>query len=378
MTHRERVLAALNHQKTDRVPMDFGSTRDSTIVKEGYLHLKEYLGIKNNEKINLAYRMLQTVRVDEKVQEYFDVDLRGVSLGIPDKRGDVELGKNRYKDEWGVIRVKPPNSFYYDQVDFPLAGSLTPSDIVNYKWPDPHDPGRIRGLRKKAEWLKNETDYAIVLTVPAAFIHTSQFLRGFEDWFVDCVANPSLLGMLCDAILDVNLAICAKALKEVGDIIDIVFCPDDLGMQNGPIVSPNIYRRLFKPRHKKYFQFIHDNTPAKLAFHTCGSVWDLLDDLIEIGVDILHPVQVSSAKMDTKKLKQHWGNRLSFWGAIDTQRVLPLGTTEDVKKEVKKRIDDLSRGGGYILSAVHNIQPDVPVENIVAMYEFARDYKKIS
>ena len=372
MGHRERVLKTLNHQEPDRVPIDFGGTCDSSIVREGYIRLQSYLGMENNRQIQLLSRMLQVVDLDEKVQEYFDVDLRGVSVRPPDRGGEVELGDNSYRDEWGVVRVKPSGSYYYDEIEFPLAGSITSSDILNYSWPDPHDPGRLRGLKEKVENLRKNTDYAIVLGLPSPFVHIGQYLRGFEDWFIDCAANPRLLGMLCDAILDVNLAICADALKEVGEMVDIVFCADDIGMQNGPVVSPDTYRHLFKMRHKRYFQFIHDHTSAKLAFHTCGSVWDLLDDLVEIGVDILHPVQVSAAKMDPARLKKEYGDRLSFWGAIDTQRVLPLGSQDEVKREVEQRIRDLSPGGGYILSAVHNIQPDVPAQNIVTLYEHGR------
>lgn len=372
MTHRERVLAALNHQEVDRVPVDLGATRDSSIVKQEYLRLKEYLGINGNRPIRLLNRMMQVVEPEEEVLEYFDVDLRGVGPGPPEKGGDKELGENRYQDEWGVVRVKPPGSFYYDLVDSPLSGPLASSDIMNYGWPDPHDPGRIKGLREKVERLRGSTDYAIVLSLPSPFVHISQYIRGFEDWFIDSVANPRLLGMLCDAILDVTLAMCGDALKEVGELVDIVFCADDLGMQNGPIVSPEIYRRLFKMRHKRYLQFVHDHTSAKLAFHTCGSVWDLLDDLIEIGVEVLNPIQVAAAKMDTIQLKKRYGKHLSFWGAIDTQHILPHGAKEDVEREVKRRIGHLARGGGYILSAVHNIQPDVPPSNIVTMYEWAR------
>ena len=372
MTHRERVVAALNYEETDRVPMDFGATRDSSMVREGYIRLKQYLSLSHGKELRLANRMMQTVEVDEEVQEYFDVDLRGVSVALPQRRGDRELGKNKYKDEWGIVRTKPPGSYYYDQIEPPLAGPLTSKDILGYSWPDPDEMGRVKGLKPRVERLREETDYAIVLGVPSPFIHTSQYLRGFEDWFVDCANNPRLLGMLSDAILEVNLAICGHALEEVGDMVDIVFLADDLGMQNGSIVSPETYRRLFKSRHKRYFEFIHSRTPAKLAFHTCGSVWDLLDDLLEIGVDILHPIQVSAAKMDTQKLKSRYGDRLSFWGGIDTQRILPRGSTDDVTREVRRRIRDLSPGGGYILSAVHNIQPDVPCQNIVAMYECAK------
>lgn len=374
MNHRERVLGAINHQETDRVPRDFGASRDTSIVKEGYFRLKKYLGIEIEESVSLCDRMMQVVNLDEKVQAYFDVDLRGFMLGPPDKGGDVELEGNRYKDEWGVVRVNPPGSFYYDLVHCPLAGSITSSDILHHNWPDPHDPGRLRGLREKIQWVRDNTDYAIVFQVPSAFIHISQYVRGFEDWFMDCATNPNLMETLCDAILDVTSVMCENALKEVGDLIDIVFTTDDLGTQQAPIVSPAMYRRLFKPRHKRYFELIHSRTSAKLAFHACGSLWDILDDLVDAGVEILNPVQVSAAKMDTKKLKERYGDRLSFWGAIDTQHALPHGNTEEVKREVERRINDLAVDGGYILAAVHNIQPDVSPENIVTMYNHAREY----
>jgi len=150
---------------------------------------------------------------------------------------------------------------------------------------------------------------------------------------------------------------------------------DDLGFQDGLMVSVETYRQLIKPRHQKYFQLFHDLSPAKVFFHTCGSVADIIDDLIDIGVDVLHPVQVSAAGMDPASLKQKYGGRLAFWGGIDTQHILPHGTVDDVKAEVERMIETLGAGGGYILGAVHNIQPDVPIENILAMYTHAREYQ---
>ncbi|MBW2306878.1 MAG: hypothetical protein JRG73_08080 [Deltaproteobacteria bacterium] len=372
MTHRERVIAALEHREPDRVPLDLCGTTNSSIVRQGYDGLHQYLGMGGEPE--LSHRMMQTVDVGEKIKRRFDVDFRGAFLGRADKSKDEELGEGRYKDEWGVVRVKPPGSYYYDLERVPLAGEITVHDIAGFPWPDPHDQGRTRGLREKVEKLRRDTDYAVVLNLGPPFVHISQYMRGFEDWFLDCALNHKLLEALFDAILDVNMAICEDALRLVGDQVDIVAGGDDLGMQDRPQVSPELFRKLFKPRFKRYFDLIHGLSPAKILFHTCGSVWHLLDDLVDAGIDILHPVQVSAAHMDTARLKERFGDKLSFWGAIDTQYVLPRGSVEEVKAEVRRRIDDLASGGGYVLAAVHNIQPDVPPENIVAMYDYAREY----
>ncbi len=372
MTHRERVIAALEHREPDRVPVDLCATTNSGIVRQAYDRLHQYLGMGGEPE--LLHRMMQTVDVGEEIKRRFDIDFRGVYLGKADTGKDVELDEWRYKDEWGVVRVKPPGSYYYDLEKLPLAGEITVRDIANFPWPDPHDPGRTRGLKEKVEKLRRETDYAIALNLSPPFVHISQYMRGFEDWFLDCACNPALLEALFDAILEINMAICEDALRLVGDQVDVVMAGDDLGMQDRPQVSPELFRKLFKPRFKRYFDLIHDLSSAKILLHTCGSVWLLLDDLLDVGIDALHPVQVAAANMDTARLKDRYGDKLSFWGAIDTQHVLPRGSVEEVKAEVRRRIDDLAHGGGYVLGAVHNIQPDVPPENIVAMYDYARDY----
>ena len=223
--------------------------------------------------------------------------------------------------------------------------------------------------------IREETDCASVLNLPSAFVHVSQYLRGFEDWFADIKANPKLLEALFDAVLEVNMATCEEILKVVGDEVDVIMGSDDLGFQDGLMVSVETYRKLIKPRHQKYFRLFHDLSPAKVFFHTCGSVAEILDDLIDIGVDVLHPVQVTAAGMDPISLKQRYSSRLALWGAIDTQHILPYGTAADVKAEVERMIEILGEGGGYILGAVHNIQPDVPLENILAMYKHAREYQ---
>ena len=370
MTHRERVVAALRHEQPDRVPIDLGGTRDSSIVVEGYERLKAHFGIQGEEV--LTSRMMRVVDVDERVLVDLDIDTRGVfPYGIP----DTPTGERSYRDEWGVERVRPPGAFYHDQIVFPLAGEITAGDIVRYPWPDPHASVRRKGLRDRVRHIRETTDCAVVLNLPSGFVHASQYLRGFEDWFADFASDRMLLCMLFDAVLEVNIAVCRELLDEAGDDVDVVLASDDLGLQGGLMVSPEAYRELIRPRHAKYIAVMHEMSAAKVLFHTCGSVAAIVEDLIEIGVDVLHPVQVTAAGMSPSDLKRRYGDRLSFWGAIDTQHVLPHGSVRDVELEVERRIEELGQGGGYVLGAVHNIQPDVPLPNVLAMYRHAREYR---
>ena len=372
LSHRERVIKALSHQEPDRVPFDLGSTANSSIHLLGYQKLKAYFGVEAEDTI--IHKMMQTVAVHESILQALDIDLRYVSYGASDRRPDIPVGEDGYQDEWGVVRRKPPSSLYYDLVKSPLAGSITIQDIVNFPWPDPGDPGYTQGLRQRLLDYRENTDYAIVLRLPSVFVHVTQYLRGFEDWFLDLAADKKLAGALFDAVTEQSTAMAEEILKVGGDLADVVYTSDDMGFQNGPMVSPELYRELFKPRHKKFFDTVKKNTSAFIHFHCCGSIYKLLDDFIELGVDVIHPVQVAAKDMDSSILAPEFGDRLSFWGGIDTQRVLPRGTTEEVKAEVRRRIRDFAPGGGYILGAVHDIQPDVPVENIIAMYEAGREY----
>ena len=369
MTHRERVLAALEHKAPDRVPMDLGSTRNSSIVVEGYERLKGHFGLQAENA--LTSRMMRVVDVDERILQALDIDVRGV---FPATTPDQILSEDRYRDEWGVERIRPAGSFYYDLRTYPLSGEITLGAIARYPWPDPHAPIRRQGLRERVKQIREQTDCAVVLNLPSAFVHTSQYLRGFEDWFVDFAGDRRLLGALFDAIMEVSMAICKELLEEVGAEVDVLMTADDLGAQQGLMISPEAYREMVKPRHKKYIRLMHDMSPAKVHFHTCGSVVDILSDLVEIGVDALHPVQVSARGMNPVELKKAGGDKLAFWGAIDTQRVLPRGSVAEVRAEVARCIEELGRNGGYILGAVHNIQPEVPTENILAMYSYAREY----
>lgn len=370
MTHRERVVCALSHQQPDMVPIDLGSSLMSSIVLEGYERLKKYFGIESETK--LSHRMMRIADVDEEILKRLDIDLRGVFPGTP--KGTEDLGPNRYKDSWGIEREKPEHSYYYDQRKSPLSGDIGVSDIVNYPWPNPDDPEIVRGLKERVKWIRNNTDCAVALALPNPFVHISQYLRGFEDWYCDMALNPMVLEALFDAVLEVNLEIAKNELKEVGQDIDVVVSGDDLATQKGLQYSHDHFLKYVKPKLAKFFSQVHDMSNAKLLYHTCGSVVSIIEDLIEIGVEALNPVQLSAAGMDPVKLKKKYRGRLAFWGAIDSQTILPKGSVKDVQKLVEDRIEQLGEGGGYILCAVHNIQPDVPLENILAMYRHAREY----
>lgn len=372
MTHRERVLAALNHREPDRVPIDLGSTRCTSIHIAGYQRLKRHFGIEATDTI--TDRMMQPVLVDERILKALDIDTRGIYPGKPDKTPDVEIDAITYRDEWGVVRNKPEGSYWYDLTGSALAGEISVQDIMRYPWPDPDDPGRIRGIRERALELKKNGDHALVLSLSVGTVHFSQYLRGFADWYMDMAADQAMIGSLMDAITDVTLQMAKRIMAEVGDLADIIMTGDDLGTQGGPQVSPETYRKVIKPRHARFFRQIREMCPnAKIFMHTCGSVYLLLPDLIDIGVQVLNPVQVAARDMDPVKLKAEFGNDLSFWGAIDTQHVLPQGSVSDVEAEVERRIAQLGPGGGYVLCGVHNLQPDVPTENVVAMYQHARE-----
>ncbi len=373
MSHRERVLRALNHQEPDRVPLDLGGTRSTSLVVECYERLNRHLG--SAERPRIFSKWLNIAHPSEAMLRRFDIDTRSVGQGAPDGWQDTDAPDGSYRDEWGVVRTKPAGSLYYDLTRAPLAGDAEIADLRKYPWPDPHDPGRVRGLGESARRLRQETDYAVVLNMPGGIVHQAQFLRGFEDWFADLIANPTFFSALMEKLADLWIEMARDELDAVADNMDLCFYGDDMAFQDGPMMSMELYRKMIKPHHRRLFGYIKSRTSAKLVYHTCGSVVHLIPDLIEIGVDALNPVQVSARGMDTRALKREFGKEIGFWGAVDTQRVLPFGSPQEVADEVRRRIGDLAAGGGYVLCAVHNIQADVPPESICAMYDAARAYR---
>ncbi len=372
MTHRERLLAALDFQAPDRVPMDLAGARFTGMVKPACERLCARLGFGLPGAI--LDRMQQIVEVDEAVLRHLDVDARAVALGAPDRGGDVDLEPGRYRDEWGVERVQPPGCEYYEMRSSPLAGELTGARIAAYPLPDPTDPGRFRGLRDRARRLKEETDYAVVYNARYHLVHQTQYLRGFQDWYIDLAANPGLFRCLTEAVLENLLELNRRALAEIGDLVDVVSFGDDVGLQDRPICSPALYRKLIRPFQERIVQSIREHTGAKILYHTCGSVHAYIEDFIGIGINALNPVQVSARHMAPDLLAREFGGRIAFWGGVDSQRLLPYGAPAEVRAEVSRLFEILGRRGGWVLAAVHNIQPDVPPENVLAMFEAGRSH----
>jgi uroporphyrinogen decarboxylase len=376
VSHRERVLKALNHKETDRVPLDVGSSSATGINLHAYQNLKRHLGLDIQTKV-LSDRS-QLARIDEHVLRLFDIDTRIITPPpMEDKQSPILTthdGLESYTDEWGVVRTKPAGGHYYVS-EVPFEGShVSVLELKKHKWPDPTDPNKVKGLKEEAQRLREQTDYALVLNLPGRLISLGQSLRGFGPWLEDLVINQKFACYLLDTGLEIQMELCKRMLEATDNCVDVVYFGDDFGMQTGPILSPGLYRKIFKPRQEKLCSIIKTKTDAKILYHSCGSVYRLIRDFIDAGIDALNPIQVSAEDMDTKKLKREFGNQIAFWGGVDSHRALPFGTRDDVRKEVKRRIEDLAPGGGYVLAAVHNIQADVPPENIVALFETGKEY----
>lgn len=373
MTHRERLQKALNHQEPDRVPMDLGSSANTGITLKAWENLKAFLG--RNGSLRLLDKAFQLADITEEDEflDWLGIDTRGVFPTPLDPPRERMLSEDSYEDEWGLVRKMPAGGFYYDVVWGPFWDGVTPQAIERFPWPVGNDPSRVRGVKEKiVDYARR--GYGVVVNVRGGFIFLSQLLRGFEGWFEDLLLRPEVVCDLLDRTLKYQMELAQALLEGVGEYVDVVVYGDDLGIQNGPMVSPALYRKYLKPRQAELFATIRRYTQAKIHYHTCGSVYALIPDFIEIGVDILNPVQVSAKDMEPERLKREFGDRLSFWGAVDTQRVLPRGTPEEVEEEVRRRIRELAPGGGYVLCAVHNIQPDVPPENILALFQAGRKY----
>jgi uroporphyrinogen decarboxylase len=267
---------------------------------------------------------------------------------------------------WGVVRRRPPHGHYYVTHSPFAQEEPTLADLDRHPWPSPQKTD-VAGLRRETERLRRETDCALVVHVPGRIFSVGQFMCGFANWLVQLTINREFCEALLDRALEIQLAMADETLRAVGDAVDILYLADDYGIQTGPLISPQLFRRVFKPRMARLIQFLRARSRAAIAFHSCGSVYALIPDFIDVGVQILNPVQVSAADMQTGRLQSEFGRHLVFWGAIDSQQVLPTGGPDAVRAEVRRRVKDLAPG--YIPTSVHNIQAEVPAENIIAMFE---------
>jgi len=377
LTSRDRVLIALDHQEPDRVPVDVGSTKVSGICAGAYRRILDALGLPARD-VQIWDLTQQLAAVEFDVLEALGGDCIPITTADPEPPVvQVEAdGSEWFRDSWGALVRKPRDGFYFDLVEPPLR-EPTPEALKALSWPDPDDPRRYAGLRDRARRLRETTPYALVglADFGSDILGTFQHNRGYTESLLDLAANPDFAEAYFERVTDIAVRAWSHFLTEVGDLVDVVTTFDDLGMQDRPLMSVKMYRRLLKDRHARIFETIRRHTKAAIFFHTDGAVLDFIPDLVEIGVQVLNPVQVSSRGMDdTAELKRRFGKELVFWGAgCDSQAVLPRGTPEDVRREAERRIRDLAPGGGFVFAPVHNIQDDVPPENVLAMFETARE-----
>ncbi len=374
MNHRERVLTTLQHREPDKVPIDIGSSVNN--LNDGvYKKVKQFLGIER--EIEQFRGLMTSTYYDEKVLELLDVDTRHVWLNDPvEYRAvkDPHFNSTDYTDDWGarVKKVEGKGAFHVNPPLYPA----NIADLYSFEWPDPGDPVRVEGLKKRAERFHREGEYALVSNIVGhgGLIEHGCYLRGTDQFFMDVALDKKLVHALLARITDVFIGLYDVLLGEVGEYLDLVYWAEDFGTQTSLLLSPEMYREFFKHLHKKIFEFIKRKAPhVKLMFHSCGAVYPIVADLIETGIDILNPLQPLARGMDLDTLKQEYGNVISFCGAVDIQRALP-GSLEDVEQEVKLRIRQLAPGGGYILAPANYIQNNTPPENVVHMCKTARSY----
>jgi uroporphyrinogen decarboxylase len=374
MNSRERVATALKHQEPDRVPIDFGGLHTS-IHHVGHKRLLEHLGMPvYDPPIRDMFQMI--VEPAPALREMFHYDVQ--SLYTSPGSGwvlRVDPVTDSWTDEFGVAYHRPPGGFWYDFKSHPLK-EATIEELVRYKWPDPRDPNRVRGLAEQARHLYETTDKALMIQAcTGAVFEQSYWMRGMENLYIDMITNMKYVEALAEKVVEWMLEYWDHVLTEVGPYVQVVQIGDDLGAQTGPLFSPDIYRKVYKPRHRRMTDLIHKKTDAPIYFHSCGCIYDLLPDIIESGVDIINPLQVSAKNMDSARFKKEFGKDLSVWGGgANPQTVMAQGSPAVLKEEVKRRIHDLAPGGGFVFASVHTIQANVSPENVVAFFEAAHEY----
>jgi uroporphyrinogen decarboxylase len=379
LTPRQRLLKALRHETPDRVPIDLGGNQTG-IHKNAYANLVRYLAVPAGAEIMDAVQQL--ARPSERVLERLRVDTRYVAAGPASswKGGVVKAERggrlwHDLTDEFGVRWSMPDDQpLYMDITLHPLAGA-TVKDVRDYPWPKGDDPSRFEGLRERALILRKETPYAVVSGISGVVYETCWYLRGLEQWFQDLLVSPEFCEALLDQTLKYWLDWFRLFLDEAGDVVDVIMIGDDLAGQHGPLFNPAIYRRLVKPRHRRLVETIRSRSKARIWYHTCGSCAAFIPDLLENGIDILNPVQTSASSMDPFELKNRFGRELVFWGGgCDSQRILPRSSPSEVREEVRRNLAAFKPGGGYVFSGIHNIQGEVPPENIEALFDAAFEY----
>ncbi|TFF86626.1 MAG: methyltransferase [Promethearchaeota archaeon] len=403
---RERVLASINHKEPDKVPIDLGGTTVTGISVYAYAKLKEYLGM-DPGKIRVYDVTQQLAWVEKEItqkfstdvldsgrvyklneEDWYDINIKGIDLQFPywfkPIKNDADGSYEYYNREGLLLGRMPKASFFFDQTYYPYLDGYPEDfsdfnkDMKNLFWlacPNPPfdsmDRKRFwRDFKQRAKELQEKSNKALTLTMGGSTFEFGTVIRRIDNFLMDLIRNKSKVEKLVDKLLDFAIATATFVCQYLDGIVDIVRIGDDLGSNVGPFMRPETYREIFKPRTTELCKYIKKHSSMKIFFHSCGSVYELIPDLIDAGIDILNPVQLNVKDMDPKRLKEEFGDELTFWGGgADTKNVLSRKSPEEVKKHVRELLEIFSPGGGFIWSAVHNITAEVPPENIVAAIE---------
>jgi len=411
MTSRERILAAIEHRQPVKVPVDLGATPSSGISAIAYGNLKNHLGLKQGH--TRVYDVVQQLAQPEDfILDRFGIDAIDVGRAFNTQDSDWQpttlmdgqpaqypawFCPERQPDGSFVARMKdgldiahmPATGTFYDQTYFPYLddypadyrdldkemGRILWAALVHSPWDHASDPGFWDTLRERALELRRTSDRALMIVIGCNLFEWGTFLRRIDNFLMDLVAEPEQVERLLDALMERHLAVLEKACRAVGDVADVIRFGDDLGTNGGPFMSPKTYRQLFKPRHTMLCDYVHKHSKMKTFLHSCGSIRALMPDLIEAGYDVINPMQTTCKGMEAEGLKADFGKDICFWGGgCDTKAILPKGTPAEVKDHVKRRLEILMPGGGFVFNTVHNILPDVPPQNIVAMFEAIHEF----
>jgi uroporphyrinogen decarboxylase len=411
MTSRERILAAIDYRQPDRVPVDLGSTPSSGISAIAYGNLKQHLGMAHGA--TRVYDVVQQLaQPEDAVLDRIRVDVVDIGRAFntnasawhptvladgqaaqypawfhPERQPDGSFVA-RMPDGLEIARM-PAGATFFDQTYFPYVdgyptdfsglpaemGRILWAALVHSPWDHAGDPGFWDTLRARATELRRTSDRALMIVIGCNLFEWGTFLRRMDNFLIDLVAEPAKVEALLDALMERHMAVLEQTCRAVGDVADIVRFGDDLGTNGGPFMSPRVYRELFKPRHAMLCDYAHRHSGMKTFLHSCGSIRALLPDLIDAGYDVINPVQTNCKGMDAEGLKADFGKDICFWGGgCDTRHVLPQGTPQDVKDHVKRRLDVFMPGGGFVFNTIHNILPEAPPRNIVAMYEAIEEW----
>jgi uroporphyrinogen decarboxylase len=412
MNSRQRVLAAINHIEPDGLPVDLGATPSSGISAIAYDNLLRHLPLK--DKRNRVYDVVQQVtQPSVEVLDYFRIDTVDPGRTFNTQDSDwydytLPNGSTAQQPTWfrprkqedgsflaykgdEAIAVMPATGISYDQVVYPFQdgypgrydsnldkamGRIHWAALAHSPWDHAGEGDFWERLRTNVLELRAASDRAIVLSAGCNLFEWGTFLRRMDNFLMDLKRAPTEVERFLDALMVRHLASLEKICRAVGDLVDIIRLGDDLGMNTGPLMAPKTYRYLFKPRHTILCNYIKAHSQMHTFIHSCGSIYKLIPDLIEAGFEILNPVQTNARDMQPDKLKKEFGSSVTFWGAgADTRSVLNQGTPEQVKDHVRGNIEILSPGGGFVFNTIHNILPDVPPQNILAMYEAVDEYR---